>query len=422
MRWSRATGLWALTAVVAWLAGRGFVVWEMVRPYAWSTGDVSYFRISLDSASASGVAHVLTEYPFPAVGVLAVPAWLASLSGQHSHYAVAFAALGLLTDAGFAVALWWSGRRWALWCWVLAIPLMGPVSYSRFDLVPGVLVGATLLAVPRFPRASGAFLAFATGVKLWPAMILPTLVASVRRRGEVVAVVLAIGAVLGGGTLWVGGWSRLVSPLTYQFDRGLEIEAVAATPAIIGWWRQPDTWNIAYAHSLSYEVTGPGVRFLLGLTTLLTLVFVAGLARAWVLSFRRRSSPQVLVWTALAAVTGFMTTGKVLSPQYFLWLLPATAAGLAVVGGRSLLRWSVVLLAATGLTQLVFPVWFGGLTLRDGDVGSVVPTLVLRNVLLVILFGWAAREAWWAMRHPRVETSQLASHAAKTAGEVTPRR
>jgi len=51
--------LWALTAVVAWLAGRGFVVWEMVRPYAWSTGDVSYFRISLDSASASGVAHVL---------------------------------------------------------------------------------------------------------------------------------------------------------------------------------------------------------------------------------------------------------------------------------------------------------------------------------------------------------------------------
>lgn len=390
-----------LAAVAAWCAGRGFVLWLMTEPYRWATGDVDYFRISLDAVPRAGLAHVLVEYPFPAVGVLAAPAWLAHVAGQPDGYRSAFAALLLVVDALFTVGLARARRPGALWCWLLAVPLLGPVAYSRFDLVPGVLVGAAVLAVPRYPRLAGAFAAFATGVKLWPAMLLPALVAVARRRGGVVAVLAVVGAVLAGGTLLIGGWDRLVSPLDYQFNRGLEIEAVAATPAILAWWHDPATWSIGYAHSLSYEVTGPGVGFLLQLTTVVTLLFVVGLLAMWLTAWRRRELVRVdaFVWTALAAVTGFMATGKVLSPQYFLWLLPLTAAGLAVieVRRRSLLAFGVVLLVATGLTQLVFPVLFGGLTLRDHHVDLVVPVLLVRNVLLVVLFGWAVRESWWRL-------------------------
>jgi hypothetical protein len=387
-----------LTAV-GWLLTRGLVLWLLYGPEAWVHGDVSYFRASLDRVPVDGLAHTLAEYPLPAVAVLAVPWALARALDVAGHFGDLMMLGALLTDAAFMVLLHVFGgirRAHATLMWVLAVPLLGATAYARFDLLPGVLVGVTVLLLAAHPRVAAAAAAVATGVKLWPALVLPALFSGVRRPRPVATVVLGIGVVLAGGTVLAAGWGRLLSPVSYQAARGLQIESVAATPAMLGWWVEPGRWRISYAASRAYEITGPGVGALLVLTSVLTVLLMGGLLSSWWWAWRLRDrlSGITVVWLVLSAVTGFVATGKVLSPQYLLWLLPAGAAGLAVgAGERRLVRWCAVLLVATGVTQLLFPGFYAGLTQRaDGQVTPAVLLLALRNLLVFCLLvgAWLA--------------------------------
>ncbi len=389
--------------MAGWLATRAFVVWLLLGPESWVNGDVGYFASSLRHLEEHGLGHVLVEYPFPAVGALAAP-WLAARAAGLAFEDVLMAT-AMLTDLAFALLLWrYAGRRRrsALLVWVLAVPLLGATAYARFDLLPGVLAGVAVLLLGRHPRVALGAAALGTGVKLWPALLVPGLLAGARRRGAALATAAAVGAVLAAGTVLLTGWGRLVSPLTYQADRGLQIESVAATPAILMGWHDPARWPIGYASSKAYEVTGPGVPLLLAASTVATVAFAAALAVAWWVAWRRRDrvGPDTVVWLSLAAVTGFMATGKVLSPQYFLWLLPPAAAGIAVVR-CSLPRatgWVALLLVTTGVTHLVFPTFYGGLTIRTEHVGLVSVLLLVRNVLVLALTGLAWRELVRSLR------------------------
>ncbi|MGZ4438461.1 MAG: hypothetical protein ACXVW6_12540 [Nocardioidaceae bacterium] len=401
--------------VLAWLISRAAVLWLLAGPHAWVNGDPGYYDASLAAAGRVGLAHTLVEYPLPGVGALAVPWLLASLTGLGFAHLLTVAAL--LTDAAFLVLLRTSsGPRWGLPClvWVLGVPLLGATAYARFDLLPGVLAGVALLLLARRPGLALLAAGVATAVKLWPALLLPALLAGVRRPRAGLVLLLRLGAGVAVAVVVLAGWARLISPLTYQSDRGLQIEAVAATPAIVWWWRDPVSWQIDYAASKSFEVTGPGVGALLVLTGVATLLLVAGLLLAWWRVWRLvragdRLSADGVVWLALAAVTGFVVTGKVLSPQYLLWLLPMAAGGLAVVRERApLVRWTALLLLATGLTQLVFPVWYIGLSYRVRDVEPAVLALVGRNLAMVVLLGLAVREVVRCLRgeptaHARAE-------------------
>jgi hypothetical protein len=57
-----------------------------------------------------------------------------------------------------------------------------------------------------------------------------------------------------------------------------------------------------------------------------------------------------------------------------------------------------VLLVTTFATQLVFPVFYGELTVHNEDSYGVVLLVAARNVALVWLLVEAAREAWWQLR------------------------
>jgi hypothetical protein len=306
-----------------------------------------------------------------------------------------------LTDLAFTWMLLRASRSLLpVLAWLVGVPLLGSTAYARFDLLPGVLCGVAVLAVARHPRASAAVVAVATGVKLWPALVIPPLLAVARPRRAAAGVLVGTGLVLAGASVVLAGWGRLVSPLTYQSDRGLQIESVLATPAMLSWWHDPARWTVGYAPSKSYEVTGPMVDALLATSTLLSVLLAAGLlvGWGWMWRVRDRVSGATALWLALAAVTGFVVSGKVLSPQYLLWLLPVAAGGLAVADSRPLRAWTAGLLVAAGLTQLVFPTYYGEITLGGDRVWLPVLALALRNGMMVLLLAVAAQAAYRGLR------------------------
>lgn len=390
MRRASSVGL----LVAAWLVTRGLVVWLLRGRHSWVEGDLAYYTASLDSFDELGLGRTLVEYPLPGVVVVAVPWLLAGLFGSADAYGEVVLLLSLGADAAFTVLLAAHARtsgRTAVAVWLLAVPLLGATAYARFDLVPGLLAGAGLLLAARRPGVAAVSAALATGLKLWPALVLPALAVPRWSRRAVVVGVAAVGAVLAAATVAVAGWGRLVSPLTWQAERGLQIESVAATPAMLVWAFVPGRHAVGFTEHNAFEVAGPGVGELLLAAQVLTLVAVVGLLLLWGAALRRgdRVGTATVAWMSLAAVGGFMVTSKVLSPQYLLWLLPLAAAATAVSPQRSLRAWAGLLLVATGLTQVVFPELYGHLT-GDGELTrTVVVLLAVRNALLLALVVWA---------------------------------
>jgi len=101
---------------------------------------------------------------------------------------------------------------------------------------------------------------------------------------------------------------------------------------------------------------------------------------------RLRTAPPDQAIAVLALILALMTFGKVLSPQYFIWTLPAWALvaardrALAVLGGLTLL-----------LTQVEFPaLYWRFLDMRPESVAIVVT----RNTLLMVFFAVAAWRLW----------------------------
>jgi hypothetical protein len=66
---------------------------------------------------------------------------------------------------------------------------------------------------------------------------------------------------------------------------------------------------------------------------------------------RRPESPDELVRWSAAALVAFVALGKVLSPQFLIWLVPVVP----LVAGLRGLRAAAVLAASLVLTQLWFP-------------------------------------------------------------------
>ena len=133
---------------------------------------------------------------------------------------------------------------------------------------------------------------------------------------------------------------------------------------------------------LGFAVLGAGV-----MTKGFPLV-VAPVALAWLLARGQRRDALLatgaLVLGSLAAVVAFACLGKVLSPQFLIWVAPLTALAWAW-------RMHALAAAATGatlLTLLEFPAHYADVVGREPVWLSVV---ALRNVLLVAVVGLAVR-------------------------------
>ena len=102
--------------------------------------------------------------------------------------------------------------------------------------------------------------------------------------------------------------------------------------------------------------------------------------RLLIASGRARWQPELAADAPLAATLLFLIPSPVLSPQYLLWVTGLAAACLAT--GRTTQRpVALAVLAAAGLTQVIFPVGWPSLLAGSGAVTCV---LAARNGLLVV--------------------------------------
>ncbi|MDF4250167.1 glycosyltransferase family 87 protein [Streptomyces sp. WMMB303] len=326
---------------------------------------------------------VTWQYPPGAALVILSPGLLTGVLPL--GYASAFFVLACAADAMVLGLLLYAARRRGprapeaglrgragVWAWVVGVPLLGPTAYARYDLMVTVPAVAALLAAARHPRAAGVLAGLGALVKVWPLLLL---LGTPRGRATRAAWLSALLTVLLVTAGFAAAMPGALDFLSAQGGRGTEVESVGSlalhAARQFGWEGQV---LLRYG---SMEFVGPGVQAVSNIAVALT-----GAVFGWLLLWRLRArnwSPTTLADAALAAVLLFVVTSRVLSPQYLIWLLGLAAVCLTLRAGRQALpAWLV--LVATGLTQLEFPVWFADVVTGEAR-GTMV--LALRNLLLV---------------------------------------
>ncbi|MFD9239495.1 glycosyltransferase 87 family protein [[Kitasatospora] papulosa] len=304
------------------------------------------------------------------------------------EYASAFFVLILLCDAlVFGLLLYAGGRpgmrEAGTWLWVVGVPLLGPTVYARYDLMVTAVAVAALLAGVRHPRVLGALAAFGTLLKVWPVLLL---VGTVRggetRRAWSSAAVTAAVLALAAAVALPGAFAFL----TFQRDRGLEIESLGALVFHVarqfGWEGRVE---LRYG---SMEFAGPHVALVSTLALALSV-----LAFGWLLVWRLRARTFAVHTPADAAFTAvllFTVTSRVISPQYLVWPLGLAAVCLVFRGGR-MGRPAGLVLVATAVTLLEFPLGFAHVVASDAE---GVALMAVRNGLLVAAALDAGRRLW----------------------------
>lgn len=384
--------------VLAWIASRAYL-FKLVRWSPFPPGDIHYYVGSLQGFPASGLADFMREYPTPVAAGLRV-LWLMTGSNPVVFTFVFIAAM-LVCDAFFTAVLWRYARREkrvsATMTWIVIVPLLGCLAYLRFDLVPAMLAGAAVLIYARKPAASGALVGLGAAIKLTPALLVLPLLGRRETWKRVV-----VGFVVVGGTLAVlsllfgGGWSRLVSPLSFQSARGLQIESIAATiPMLLRAGGAPG-YHVRMSNiSHSFEITGPSVA---SWTVVSSVAFAVGLALIAWLGFRvirnHIAEPGAVALLTIVMMSVLIVTNKVFSPQYILWIAGPVVALVGVnrppseahepsvtpFAERNLVigLWIIAI-----LTQLIFPVLYGNLTRTTPYSFAAVIVLTLRNASLL---------------------------------------
>lgn len=333
------------------------------------------------------------EYPPLAAGLVTL-ARLVPISYEAAFSLLMLACLcaTLLGALATARALGMSVRRQAAVGGVIALVpfLLGDFVATRFDLLLTALLAWTLWAAVthRYPLA-WALLACAVGLKLVPIVLVPLLVVWQRRhRGARCTATMVTLAAVGVAATFLpfvilspgGVWDMF----EYHIDRPLQIESLGAG-YLLGLHALADIGLHVDTTFGSQNLIGDGPDVIAAISTALMLVGVAAVCATAVVLLRRVPRPGgvhlfVAAWAATLAVT--VASGKVLSPQFLVWLLPAA---LLVTGryGRGAFAVTVCAMIAT---QLYFPVRYWDLVGLDTP---AVTLLVIRDALLVALVALA---------------------------------
>lgn len=277
-----------------------------------------------------------------------------------------------------------------------------------------------LVAVGRRPGLASGLFAAGAWIKVFPgAFLLPLAIGGSGARRRILMAAAGVSCVVMAVALVSDDPASVFGFLANQNGRGLEVEAVGATPILLR-EASAGTNSIRYNTALNtYEVDSSGAHAVASaLGTALPVLFLLACALVWAARRCAGGDPELVALGGLCLVLAMIVADKVLSPQY-LDLLPApVCAGLL---GRHPRRWAgivPVLLAACLLTQLEYPVLWGRLLSLDGVALSVLAT---RNGVLLGLFAWSvAQLAGWRRLPPSPQSSRASR--PRVVGASSPTR
>jgi hypothetical protein len=336
------------------------------------------------------------EYPPGALPVFALPALGHASKAEFDRYRRLFEALmwvcGALALVAMAAALRALGAGPARTIGGLAFAALAPLALgsvvlSRFDLWPAALtVAALALLVAGRLRPGSAVLGLAIAVKVFPVVVAPLALIHVwRERGRrealacfgwlagVVAACFVPFLALAPGGVWDSVVRQTTRPLQIEsLGSGVLLALHHAFGLAVHWKSSHGSQNLVG--------TGPDA-----IGALQTVLQVCALLAVWWLFARGPGGREELVRASAAAVVAFVALGKVLSPQFLIWLVPLVP----LVRGRRGVRAAALLGVALVLTQVWFPFRYWDLVFSFDQLSS---WLVLgRDAVLLALLATLVR-------------------------------
>jgi hypothetical protein len=368
-------------------------VWALPLQFGWYAHavitDVPVYHRAYDLISSGLVpyADFSLEYPPLAAGLF----WLAGV--LPGSYGAAFSVLMLLclcaTVLGviaLARAIELDPRRQAAAAVLTAIAplLIGNLVETRFDLaLAALLVWTVWAAVTERWRTCWLLLALAILLKLVPVVLIPMLVIWGRHRRGARATWAGAGGCLAIVAAGIAPFA-VMSPsgtwhlATYHLDRPLQVESLGSA-YLLGLHAVAGI-RISIEDSFgSQGLEGSGPQIISVLSTVILVAALVAIAWTLWLGLHRARGPgdaRLLVAASASTVAALLVGGKVLSPQFMVWLLPFGF----VVAGRYGPTAAALTASAMLVTLAYFPRQYWDLVALDT---GPIALLVLRDALLI---------------------------------------
>lgn len=283
------------------------------------------------------------------------------------------------TGAAIAFAFYLSLGSWA-------------TAESRFDLVTAALtLGAVILAGQKRWKWAYALIAIGTLLKFYPAVLLPPLFIAQQldlnvnhadtwkawSRWSGLATFVAVCVVVMVVSLLLNV-ADTISPFRYFLNRPIQIESF---PATLVWLGQFAGYAVQYPFTFQSQNIVSALSSKIGLLS--DILTVAGLLYTFWLQWRGKID---LFMSSLLTLLVIMAFGKVLSPQYLIWVAPFVA-----YVGKSNWKWLLVWGCVALLTIIIFPFMYIDLP----HILNYYAVIVARDTLIVVfslaLFVYASR-------------------------------
>lgn len=370
------------TLSVAVIATYAFLIYSGLNGVGTPMGDLNFAYQQWMNSNVSLGLNADWVYPWVAL----LPLWLANAFAPGALIWPWLIGSCLITLAiAVTIAIRGSSSRafLAMYFWLASLLVLGPVSISRLDTLSVSLAIVAVFLLSRGSEVSASiWFSVAAWIKVWPVAALSALVAASNRRSSLIVVIAATNAAILLVGFVLGGDASVLSFLTGQTGRGIQIES-----PIAGFWLWPavfgdQSFGIQYNYSMmTFEVSGPNIQIF---ASLMSLVQIGALGITFALGLfalrKGAKSTDVFFWVLFTGTLDLIVFNKVGSPQYLTWLVVPIVYGILV--GVERIQWVAVgVLVTSALTWLIYPVLYSGLV--QSGFGETL-ALTIRNVLLLI--------------------------------------